>query len=177
MIRNFFAARVFTVCIFLGFCGLARCAEEIKVPFNFMWGESSERLEDSLKRVEAKVVERKLVEKRNAIVVEGIPQRLLLRAIFYFDSDALNEIELQYGDSHWDSSQYGEFFDQTRRNIDLKYGPGRVVAREKMREGDVLETLIGYEWVQDATSLELYFYTAERGADSFRLLSLHYRGY
>ncbi len=58
-----------------------------------------------------------------------------------------------------------------------KYGIGRVVARQKTRDGDVLETLIGYQWTQDTTTLVLYYYTAENGADSYRLLSLHYRGY
>lgn len=168
-------------------CSLAACvlfsalnlpaAEAIKVPFNFMWGESAIRLEDSLKRVQARVVERKQVQNRQVLVVEGIPQRLLQRALFYFENDSLNEIELHYGDPNWDSTQYGNFFDQTRRNIEAKYGIGRVVARQKTREGDVLQTLIGYQWVQDTATLALYYYTAERGADSYRLLSLHYRGY
>ena len=157
--------------------GSLRAVEEIKVPFNFQWGESAQRLEDSLKRVQAKVVERKQVQGRQCLIVEGIPQKLLQRALFYFESDSLNEIELQYGDSSWDSTQYGSFFDQTRRNIESKYGIGRVVARQKTREGEVLQTLIGYQWAQDNATLALYYYTAESGADSYRLLSLHYRGY
>jgi hypothetical protein len=157
--------------------GALRAAEEIKVPFNFQWGETAQRLEDSLKRVQARVVERKTVQNRQCLVVEGIPQKLLQRALFYFESDSLNEIELQYGDASWDSTQYGTFFDQTRRNIESKYGIGRVVARQKTREGDVLQTLIGYQWVQDIATLALYYYTAESGADSYRLLSLHYRGF
>ena len=155
----------------------AGAVEEIKVPFNFAWGEAAQRLEDSLKRVQAHVVDRKKVRNRQCLVVEGIPQRLLQRALFYFDNDALNEIELHYGDSTWDADHYGNFFDQTRRNIETKYGIGRVVARQKTRDGDILETLIGYQWTQDTTTLVLYYYTAENGSDSYRLLSLHYRGY
>jgi hypothetical protein len=155
----------------------AWAVEEIKVPFNFAWGEAAQRLEDSLKRVQARVVDRKKVRNRQCLVVEGIPQRLLQRALFYFDNDALNEIELHYGDSAWDADRYGNFFDQTRRNIETKYGTGRVVARQKTRDGDILETLIGYQWTQDATTLVLYYYTADNGSDSYRLLSLHYRGY
>lgn len=151
--------------------------EEIKVPFNFQWGESAQRLEDSMKRVQAKVVERKTVNNRLCLVVEGIPQKLLIRALFYFDNDSLNEIELHYGDPNWDSVQFGNFFDQTRRNIETKYGIGRVIARQKTREGDILQTLIGYQWTQDITTLCLYYYTAEQSADSFRVLSLHYRGF
>ena len=155
----------------------AGAVEEIKVPFNFAWGEAAQRLEDGLKRVQARVVDRKKVRSRQCLVVEGIPQRLLQRALFYFDNDALNEIELHYGDSGWDADRYGTFFDQTRRNIETKYGIGRVIARQKTRDGDILETLIGYQWTQDATTLVLYYYTADNGADSYRLLSLHYRGY
>lgn len=154
----------------------AAAAEEIRVPFNFQWGESAARLEDSLKRVQARVVERKSVQGRSVLVVEGIPQKLLQRALFYFDADSLSEIELHYGDRSWDAVQYGQFFDQTRRNIDGKYGMGRVIARQKTREGEVLQTLIGYQWVQATTSLQLFLYTAERGADSMRVLSLHYKG-
>ena len=155
----------------------AGAVEEIKVPFNFAWGEAAQRLEDSLKRVQARVVDRKKVRNRQCLVVEGIPQRLLQRALFYFDNDALNEIELHYGDSAWDAERYGNFFDQTRRNIETKYGVGRVVARQKTRDGEILETLIGYQWTQDTTTLVLYYYTADNGSDSYRLLSLHYRGY
>ena len=162
---------------FVFFATDARAVEEIKVPFNFQWGEAAQRLEDSLKRVQARVVDRKQVRNRQCLVVEGIPQRLLQRALFYFENDSLNEIELHYGDNAWDSERYGTFFDQTRRNIERKYGLGRVVARQKTREGEVLETLIGYQWTQDITTLVLYYYTAENGPDSFRLLSLHYRGY
>jgi hypothetical protein len=150
--------------------------EEIRVPFNFQWGESAQRLEESLTKVQARVVERKTVQNRNVLVVEGIPQKLLQRALFYFDSDSLGEIELHYGDVSWDSVQYAQFFDQTRRNIDNKYGMGRVIARQKTREGEILQTLIGYQWVQATTSLQLFLYTAEKGAESIRVLSLHYKG-
>jgi hypothetical protein len=150
--------------------------EEIRVPFNFQWGESAQRLEESLSKVQARVVERKTVQSRSVLVVEGIPQKLLQRVLFYFDSDSLNEIELHYGDSSWDSLQYAQFFDQTRRNIDNRYGMGRVIARQKTREGEILQTLIGYQWVQATTSLQLFLYTAEKGAEIIRVLSLHYKG-
>ena len=169
--------RTTIACVFLlALLPAALVGEEIRVPFNFQWGESAQRLEDSLKRVQARVVERKTVQSRSVLVVEGIPQKLLQRALFYFDGDSLAEIELHYGDKSWDSVQYAQFFDQTRRNIDTKYGMGRVIARQKTREGEVLQTLIGYQWVQATTSLQLFLYTAEQGADSLRVLSLHYKG-
>ncbi len=166
---------LFLLLMLAGVCS-AWSEEEIRVPFNFQWGESAQRLEESLTKVQARVVERKVVQNRNVLVVEGIPQKLLQRALFYFDSDSLSEIELHYGDSSWDSVQYAQFFDQTRRNIDSKYGMGRVIARQKTREGEILQTLIGYQWVQATTSLQLFLYTAEKDADSIRVLSLHYKG-
>lgn len=163
--------------VLLFVCVPAFAKEEIKVPFNFQWGESATRLEAAIVGVKASVVERKQVRNRLCLVVEGIPQKLLKRALFYFDNDSLSEIELHYGDDAWDGERYSAFFDQTRRNIESKYGIGRVVARQKTREGDVLQTLVGYQWAQPITNLALYYYTAERATDSFRLLSLHYRGY
>jgi len=172
-----FVKRSFAAICFLSLLApLARAEEEIRVPFNFQWGESAQRLEDSLVRVKARIVERKTVQNRAVLVVEGIPQKLLRRAIFYFQGDSLDEIELHYGEAGWDSVQYAQFFDQTRRNIDIKYGMGRVIARQKTRDADVLQTLIGYQWVQATTSLQLFLYTAEQGANSVRVLSLHYKG-
>ncbi|MCX7868886.1 MAG: hypothetical protein N2322_02945 [Terrimicrobiaceae bacterium] len=170
-------ARALAGWFLLAACSWAAGAEDIKIPFNFQWGESAQRLEKALESVKARVVERKTDRGRQVLVVEGIPQKLLQRALFYFDSDSLSEIELQYGDPAWDSARSSAFFDQTRRNIEEKYGIGRVIARQKTREGDVLQTLIGYQWKQPVTTLSLFYYTAERGADSFRLLSLHYRGF
>lgn len=176
-IRHLSRAIVIVGILWVLFAGSSPAAEEIKVPFNFSWGESAARLEGGLKSVKARVVERKDVRGRMCLVVEDIPQKLLQRALFYFESDALNEIELHYGDDQWDSARYGTFFEQTRQNIEKKYGPGRVIARQRTREGDMLQTLVGYQWVQPITSLALYYYTAEQDAQTFRLLSLHYRGF
>jgi len=168
---------IIPLCLSIVMAGRASGKEEIKVPFNFQWGESAARLEEALAGVKASVVERKTVRGRQCLVVEGIPQKLLRRALFYFDNDSLSEIELHYGEDSWDGERYSAFFDQTRRNIESKYGIGRVVARQKTREGDVLQTLVGYQWAQPITTLALYYYTAERANDNFRLLSLHYRGF
>lgn len=155
----------------------AFAAQEIKVPFNFQWGESAQRLETSLKSVKAEVVERKDVRGRMCLVVKGIPQKLLIEARFYFENDALNEIELHYGDDTWAPARYDTFFQQTRRNIESKYGIGRVVAREKTQEHGISQSLTGYQWSQPVTTLSLYYYTATQAGNDFHLLSLHYRGF
>ncbi len=159
------------------FAGPAEALQQMRVPFNFQWGESLPRVEKSLTGIKARVVDRRTVQNRQVLVVEGIPQKNLLRAQFYFSNDMLNEIELQYGDKTWDSLRYAKFFDEVRRNVDSKYGLGRMVAREKTRDPatDVVQTLIGYQWTQGFMSLRLFLFTGEKADQGFRVLSLHYK--
>jgi len=159
------------------FAGRAEALQQMRVPFNFQWGESAPRVEQSLAGIKARIVERKTVQNRKVLVVEGIPQKNLLRALFYFSNDSLNEIELQYGDKTWDSMRYAKFFDEVRRNVDSKYGIGRMVAREKSRDPatNVVQTLIGYQWIQGFMSLPLFLFTGEKADQGFRVLSLHYK--
>jgi len=149
--------------------------QQMRVPFNFQWGESPARVEQSLMGIKAKITERRVVEGRSVLVVEGIPQKQLQRALFYFRNDMLNEIELHFGDNSWDSPRYDLFFEEVRRNVDSKYGIGRLLTRSRNREGDVMQTLVGYQWVQGGISLRLYLFTAERDSNALRLLSLHYK--
>jgi hypothetical protein len=157
--------------------GRAEAVQQMRVPFNFQWGESLPRVEKSLTAIKARIVERRTVQNRQVLVVEGIPQKNLLRAQFYFSNDMLNEIELQYGDKTWDSLRYAKFFDEVRRNVDSKYGIGRMVAREKTRDPatNVVQTLIGYQWIQGFMSLRLFLFTGEKADQGFRVLSLHYK--
>jgi hypothetical protein len=159
----------------LFFTDVGNAQQQMRVPFNFQWGESASRVEQSLVGIKAKIVERKVVEGRTAFVVEGIPQKQLQRALFYFKNDMLNEIELQFGDASWDTPKYGLFFEEVRRNVDSKYGMGRLLTRSRNREGDVLQTLIGYQWLQGSITLRLYLFTAEKSLNALRILSLHYK--
>jgi hypothetical protein len=155
----------------------ARATEEIKVPFNFRWGDSPELVENTIERAKARVVDRQTVNGHKVLVVEGHPDPRLKCSKFTFDNDALVEVELEYADSSWDTSKIQSIFDQTRRNLDRKYGTSRNIARETSKAGDVTQTIVGYQWTQSYTSLRLVLYVAERGADTFRMLSYHYRGY
>ncbi len=152
-------------------------AAQMRVPFNFQWGESAARVVKSLEGIKARIVDRKTAQDRQVLVVEGIPQKHLVRALFYFSNDALNEIELQYGDASWDSPRYATFFDEVRRNVDTKYGTGRMIVRDKTRDPDtdILQTLIGYQWIQGYMSLRLYLFTGEKSEKGYRVLSLHYK--
>lgn len=156
---------------------LLQAAEEIKVPFNFRWGDSARMVEDTIVKTQAKVVDRRTINGRSVLVVEGHPDPRLKRSLFYFDNDALGEIELQYADPTWDISRLNGIFEQTRRNLDKKYGTSRNIARQRGNEEGVFQTMIGYQWTQAYTSLRLFLYSAEQGAQSYRILSYHYRGF
>ena len=152
-------------------------AAQMRVPFNFQWGESAARVEKSLEGIKARIVDRKTLQNRQILVVEGIPQKSLLRALFYFSNDALNEIELQYGDSSWNAPRYVSFFDEVRRNVDVKYGTGRMIVRDKTRDpdSDILQTLLGYQWIQGYMSLRLFLFSGEKAEKSYSVISLHYK--
>lgn len=157
--------------------GSVRAAEEIKVPFNFRWGDGAQLVENTIERAQARVVDRKVLNGRKVLIVEGHPDPRLKRSLFTFDSDSLVEVELEYSDNSWDGEKFNSIFEQTRRNLDRKYGSSRNIARQTSKEGDVVQTIVGYQWTQSYTSLRLILYTAEKGSDTFRMLSYHYRGF
>jgi len=162
----------------LATAGALRAAEEIKVPFNFRWGDSSQLVANTIDRAQAHVVDQKMVAGHKVLVVEGHPDPRLKRSLFTFDNDSLIEVELEYSDDSWDEQKFNAIFEQTRRNLDRKYGTSRNIARQTSKEdGDVIQTVVGYQWTQSYTSLRLILYTAEKGAETFRMLSYHYRGF
>lgn len=158
-------------------CQHARAAnEEIKPPFGFQWGESVERLERMLVQAKARVVDRQETPDGLRLKVEGIAQRMLLTAYFTFVNNSLQEIELHYGAPDWDTTAYTRFFDQTRRHIDQRYGPGRLLTRTRNTSEGVTHSLTGYQWTQAGASLQMFLFIAEKGGEVVRTLSLHYRG-
>ena len=167
-----FAILVAILCLV---AGEASAVQEMKPPFGMTWGASQKSVEKILLGTKAKIVGRKDLKGRTAVEVEGIPQKHLLKALFYFDSDALSEIELQYGCAEWDSARSNDFWDGAKNNIDSKYGDGRLVANEKTRENDIKQSLTGYKWTQAYMSLRLFLYTAEKDADFLQRVSLHYK--
>ncbi|MGH8047258.1 MAG: hypothetical protein ACREKL_08425, partial [Chthoniobacterales bacterium] len=91
-----------------------RAGEEIRVPFNFRWGDSAELVEDTIVRAKAHVADRQTVNGKKVLVVEGHPDPRLKCSKFTFDNDALIDVELQYSDPSWDSEKFSTIFDQTR---------------------------------------------------------------
>jgi hypothetical protein len=50
-----------------------------------------------------------------------------------------------------------------------------VLAKDKKPEGDVLQTIVGYQWQHPASSIRLFFFSAERHNDVYRSVSVNYR--
>lgn len=152
-----------------------KAMEDIRPPFGFQWGETSSRMEQALQKVQAKVVEKDTIPGGSRWKVIGISQRLLLVAYFIFQGDTLHEIELNYGDPAWSIAQYTNFFDQTRRYIDQRYGSGGLIAKSTATQNGVTHTLTGYQWTQPGATLQIFLFTAEKAGETSKVLSLHYR--
>ena len=151
-------------------------APQIQPPFGLYWGESKKAVEQVMNQAQAKIVGRASISGREAWTVEGLVQPDLKRTIVYFGATKdLAEVELQYEQPEWDLVAYEEFLNSARKRLESKYGPPVTLARDKKPEGDVMETVVGYQWQQAKGSLELFFYSAERNADIYRTVSLHYR--
>lgn len=177
--RDFLISRfiIFSLLFLAGF-GLGRArADEIPPPFGLQWGESDERLSKLLDGAKARVVDKHMVADREAWTVEGLLQTGLKRTVFYFKNHALVEVELQYQGPDWDTTKYDDFMTAVRRRIEQKYGAGQLIAREKTPQGDITQTVIGYKWNQNNTAIELIYYCAENGSNTWRTVSVHYKGY
>lgn len=159
--------------------------KEIKVPYGLSWGDSPEKIREMIRGVKGtELSSSEKLSGRLQIEAEGLGlgESLLKRSVFCFRDGSLTEVELQYGDPTWDAAQTVDFFDRTRRRIDERYGPG-ILMVNRIREKpdgekipqDMSYTLIIYRWSQPAVNLELDYYGVEGGANSLRLVSLHYK--
>jgi hypothetical protein len=150
--------------------------EQIEPPFGFHWGESEKAIETTITKAEAHIVSREVIQGRDAWTVEGLLQPSLKRTVIYFGTEkTLVEVELQYQRPEWDLVAYEDFLNSAREKLEAKYGPPTVLARDKKPQGDVMETIVGYQWQQPGSSIQLFFYSAERNTDVYRAVSLHYR--
>ena len=163
----------------LVFAPRALRAEEINPPFGLRWGETAERMERLLRGAKATVVERRLVDGREAWDVEGLIQTGLKRTVFYFTKGELVEVELQYQREEWDDSKYDGFMGDVRRKIQQRYGDGQLITNRTEQEPatDIRKTLIGYKWNHNNTAIELVYFAAMNSSQVFRTLSVHYKTY
>ena len=152
-------------------------ADDIPPPFGLQWGETSDRLSKLLQGAKAQVVDKHMVGEREAWTVEGLLQQGLKRTVFYFKNGALVEVELQYQSPDWDIIKYDDFMAAVKKRIEQKYGEGQLLAKTHEQVGDVVQTILGYKWMQTSTAIELIYFSADNGTQTYRTVSVHYKGY
>jgi hypothetical protein len=153
----------------------ASAAEDIPPPFGFKWNDSMTKLDQVLAGAKAKIVSREKKEKREIWTVEGLVQPGLRRTLFIFRDGFLVEVELQYEYPDWTIERYNERMGEVRRYFDAKFGTGKLVSRSRDTDSDVVQTLVGYQWIVGGTMLELFYFSAQRDQLVFRSITVSYK--
>jgi len=161
--------------------GLFACAtsalgvEDIPPPFGFRWNDASGKVEQVLVAAKARIVSREPKDKREVWTVEGLVQPGLKRTLFEFKEGFLVEVELQYEYDKWTIEHYNNRMGEIRRYFDGKFGTGKLVSRTRDSDSDVVQTLVGYQWMVGGTMLELFYFSAQREALVYRTITVTYR--
>lgn len=168
--------RFFAVAFAFSFLAISgQATEELLPPFGFRWNDSMQRVETVLKGAKAKVVLREKKEGRDIWTVEGLVHPGLKRTRFTFKERGLYGVELLYEYDRpieWYNQRMGEI----RKYFDEKYGTGKLVSRSRDTDSDVIQTLVGYQWMVGATMLELFYFSAAQGTDHvYRAISVDYK--
>ena len=153
----------------------AKAVDDIPPPFGFHWKDSMTRVEQVLVGAKAKIVARDRKEKRDVWTVEGLVQPGLKRTLFTFRDGALVEVELQYEYPDWSIERYNDRMGEIRRYFDAKFGTGKLVSRARDTDSDVIQTLVGYQWIVGGTMLELFYFSAQRDTMVFRSITVTYK--
>jgi hypothetical protein len=166
---------LFSFCVFLLAASSAGAAEELVPPFGFRWNDPTSRVEAVLNGAKAKVVSRDKKENRDVWTVEGLVHPGLKRTLFTFKEGSLFGVELQYEYSDWTIERYNERMGEIRRYFDTKFGTGKLVSRTRDNDSDVIQTLVGYQWIVGATMLELFYFSAQHDSLVFRTITVDYK--
>jgi hypothetical protein len=161
--------------IFMALAISSRAAEEIPPPFGFKWNDDSRKIETTLNGAKAKIVSRDKKEKKEVWTVEGLVQPGLRRTLFIFRDNFLVEVELQYEYPDWTVERYNDRMGEIRRYFDAKFGTGKLVSRSRDLDSDVIQTLVGYQWIVGGTMLELFYFSAQRDQNVFRSITVSYK--
>jgi len=152
----------------------AYAVDELLPPFGFRWNDSMARVDAVLHGARAKIASREKKDNREIWTVEGLVHPGLKRTLFTFRNRALVEVELQYEYDRgveWYNQRMGEI----RKYFDEKYGTGKLVSRSRDTDTDVIQTLVGYQWMVGATMLELFYFSAQHDALLYRTISVDYK--
>ena len=149
--------------------------DDIPPPFGFHWKDSMTRVEAVLKGAKAKIISREKKENREVWTVEELVQPGLKRTLFNFREGLLAEVELQYEYPDWSIERYNDRMGEIRRYFDAKFGTGKLVSRSRDTETEVIQTLVGYQWMVGNTMLELFYFSAQRDPLIFRTITVDYK--
>ncbi len=172
------AIRVFALLLGVLFAGATRGfgAEDIPPPFGFRWNDPSGKVEQVLTAAKAKIVTREQKEKQREVwTVEGLVQPGLKRTLFEFKEGFLVEVELQYEYDKWTIENYNNRMGEIRRYFDAKFGTGKLISRTRDTDTDVIQTLVGYQWIVGGTMLELFYFSAQRDQLVYRTITVTYK--
>ena len=173
MIGQFFLIGLITLFVF--FPEHSRAADELVPPLGFRWNDSMARVEAVLHGAKAKLVSREKKENREVWTVEGLIHPGLKRTVFTFKERALVAVELQYEYPDWSIERYNTRMGEIRKYFDEKYGTGKLVSRSRDHDTDVIQTLVGYQWMVGTTMLELYYFSAQHDNLVYRTISVDYK--
>jgi hypothetical protein len=153
----------------------ALAVDDIPPPFGFHWNDSMAKVEKVLLGAKGKVVTKERKEKRDVWTVEGLVQPGLKRTLFTFKEGFLGEVELQYEYPDWSIERYNDRMGEIRRYFDTKFGTGKLVSRSRDTDSEVIQTLVGYQWIVGGTMLELFYFSAQRDPMLFRSITVTYK--
>ena len=153
----------------------AHGADELLPPFGFRWNDPMHRVEAVLSGAKARIMAREKKENREVWTVEGLVHPGLKRTLFTFKQGSLFGVELQYEYPDWTIERYNQRMGEIRKYFDSKYGTGKLVSRARDSDSDVIQTLVGYQWMVGTTMLELFYFSAEHGELLFRTISVDYK--
>jgi hypothetical protein len=173
MIRQIFLIGLIVSFVF--FIQQARASDELVPPFGFRWNDSMARVEAVLHGAKAKLVSRDKKENREVWTVEGLIHPGLKRTVFTFKERALVAVELQYEYPDWSIERYNQRMGEIRKYFDEKYGTGKLVSRSRDHDTEVIQTLVGYQWMVGTTMLELFYFSAQHDNLVYRTISVDYK--
>ena len=152
-----------------------RATDDLLPPFGFRWNDSTQRVENVLNGAKARITLREKKENREVWTVEGLVHPGLRRTLFTFKQGSLFGVELQYEYQDRTIEWYNQRMGDIRRYFDAKFGTGKLVSRSRDTDSDVIQTLVGYQWIVGGTMLELFYFSAQRDKDLFRSITVSYK--
>ena len=149
------------------------------MPLGCSWGDPPERLEELIHSGGLTLVSSENPSSDKKVeTVHGVVGTALKQNLFVYEKNGLVEIEYQYDEKNWSEKSSQDFFDNFRRMFDAKYGPGIQLINkldQQSNQGEIITSIIGYQWTQASCVLELFYYTAKQKDQTYRLISLHYK--